>query len=485
MTTLSPPIAIEQSHDVDATSADATGNGVGVGSGSGIGNVDGGNGIEFGRLAAFLQSQKESFLGEIREGRGKGWTVVMGNEAGDLDTLASSIAFSFLSSTLLANRTVPLSLTPSTLLGLRPENLLAFKLANVPPTTLLHTEQLTSTSALTTSGVEYALVDHNKLLPPFGPGIVNAIIDHHDDEGAHPDAGVRVIQVPTGSCASLVTRQFRKQWESSLSSPAGLNGSPVPPELATLLLSAILIDTNGLKSGGKATPTDYESAAFLYPLLTLSSSSDTQSLSVSSSSVPDGLSQVATQLLQTKFDVSGFSTHDLLLRDYKEYSLSTSSKAYPVVQLGLSTVPVALKISLDKEQDGWTSYLSSLDDYMVEKQLDIEGVLTSYQSEKKNKHKRELLLVVRVGGAIPDSATAKKVLDELSIGLEASQVLQLGEWAKKGFKRFLGKKVVLDDVKGGRHAKVWQQGNAKATRKQVAPILVRLCSSIIHSTIST
>lgn len=38
--------------------------------------------VQPGRLAGFLQSQKELFLGDLKDGKGKGWTVAMGNEAG-------------------------------------------------------------------------------------------------------------------------------------------------------------------------------------------------------------------------------------------------------------------------------------------------------------------------------------------------------------------------------------------------------------------
>jgi hypothetical protein len=34
------------------------------------------------RLAGFLQSQKELFFGDLKNGNGKGWTVAVGNEAG-------------------------------------------------------------------------------------------------------------------------------------------------------------------------------------------------------------------------------------------------------------------------------------------------------------------------------------------------------------------------------------------------------------------
>ena len=441
-----------------------------------------------GRLGGFLQSQKDLFLEDLRGGSVKGWTVAMGNEAGgrsgrsrdrdwllvgadrgsDLDSLASSIAFSCLSSSLQANRSVPIFLTPSSLMSLRPENLLALDLANIPITTILHPDTLPSSLVqLTSLGAHFALVDHNRLLPPFGVGVVDAVIDHHDDEGEYQQAEVRLIQVPTGSCASLVTRHFMPQWRASLSSPAGKAGSPVPPELATLLLCAILIDTAGLKEGGKATPADYDSAAFLYPLSTFSTG-DT-SASISSTTTPQSLDQVSSQLISTKFDVSHLSPHDLLLRDYKEYVLPTTSHSYPSLRVGLSTVPQSLKMSLEKESSGWNSYLQSVDGYMAERNLDVGGVLTTYRTETKGKHKRELVLIVRIGGAIPDLAAARDVLRSLAEGLETSTELALGDWDRKGFGH-LQEGDALDSEE--RVAKVWEQGNSKATRKQVAPLLV-------------
>lgn len=398
----------------------------------------------------------------------------------DLDTIASSIALSFLSSALQAERYIPLILTPSSLMPLRPENLLALRLSHLPLSSLLHAESLAvGTSDLASTGAHFALVDSNRLLPQFsgsGQGQVDAIIDHHEDEGLHLNAGVRVIQVPTGSCASLVTRHFMEPWKASLSGPSGPGGSPVPNELATLLLAAILIDTNGLKQGGKATTTDYESASFLYPLsiwgndqLSTGSSSFTALSSDGNGERPPGLVAAAKQLHDVKFDVSGLSSHDLLIRDYKEYDLPTSSSTFPTIRVGLSTVPMGLKDWLEKETGGWKSLMDEVDGFMVERGLDLSGVLTTFK--KKGEGRREVLLALRTGGAIKDGEVAQRVFGEIVEGMEKAEVLSLAEWKAKGFKD------EKELSSGERWGKVWKQVNADATRKQVAPVIVSHASS--------
>ncbi len=110
---------------------------------------------------------------------------------------------------------------------------------------------------------------------------------------------------------------------------------------------------------------------------------------------------------------------------------------------------------------------------MQARNLDIEGILTSYQSEK-NKHKRELVILVRPGGGLESASEAGTVLESLVQGLEDASELELSTWDKK-----VDAGNGLESLKSGANANgllgmAWQQGNVKATRKQVAPLVVSL-----------
>jgi len=155
---------------------------------------------------------------------------------------------------------------------------------------------------------------------------------------------------------------------------------------------------------------------------------------------------------------------DLLRRDYKEYL------EFPSLSYGLATVPLGLNVWLDKFDKGTEieGVLGDLRRYMKERGLGCLGVLTSYTHIKKKsgeegKHRRELWIV---------SDDERLNLDEEGQGgmfqeLERSSILELGEW--KEAKNYGG--VDQGREVGGERWKVWQQGNTRATRKQVAPIL--------------
>lgn len=154
----------------------------------------------------------------------------------------------------------------------------------------------------------------------------------HEDEKLYQSASPRQIVPPTsaGSCASILSLHFKSQLSNS-----NINLSEkFPSELATLLLSAILIDTHALDPKvGKAKPDDEGAVGFLYPLSSL------KKQSVPDSNLPknDGengqdvginemkdyvptfsdLNAFHEALSEAKNDVSGLNTVDLIRRDYK------------------------------------------------------------------------------------------------------------------------------------------------------------------------
>lgn len=158
---------------------------------------------------------------------------------------------------------------------------------------------------------------------PFSPLL------SHEDEKLYSSANPRRIVAPTtaGSCASVLSLYFK-----SVLSPSNI--SDFPPELATLLLSAILIDTHAMDPKvGKAKPEDLGAVGWLYPLSSLSKQDIPESNNPKDDEedqedlkdvqemgfVPtfSDLDSFHEGLSNAKNDVSSLSTVDLIRRDYK------------------------------------------------------------------------------------------------------------------------------------------------------------------------
>lgn len=342
----------------------------------------------------------------------------------DLDSIASAIGYAVLSSD---TKTIPLVQTPRGSLHLRPENLLAFSLASLDSDVLLTSSEMPVLPE--NQLLKYVLVDHNSLLSSCH-GEVVAVLDHHDDEKKYMEANPRVIK-PVGSCSSLVTTQFTDLWKQ--------DSSDHLHSVAILLLSALLIDTGGLKSGGKATPTDYEAARLLVPHTGLATTSSMVNIE---GRLPSELGQLSRQLASAKSSVGTLSVKDLLRRDYKEYLIAE-------LRVGLSTVPTGLKPLVKRNT---TEFWNEVDGWMDDQRLDVLGVLTTYRSAKRGKHRRQLLFIVRSGHA--------EVEEKLFRGIGSDGELQCEERRIAGL--------------GSRRARCWRQNNVKATRKVVAPLVKRL-----------
>ncbi|KAF5384179.1 hypothetical protein D9615_003368 [Tricholomella constricta] len=400
-------------------------------------------------LAQFLASSREKYLNDIRA------------TPPNLDSLASSIAFAWLQSEVHKKPTIPLLQLERDDLDLRAENIEALKLAGItePKDQLLYLTDMKEFSPFPSHNI--ALVDHNRLGAAYNSAKVVAVIDHHDDEGLYKDTANPRTIAKAGSCASHV---------------AALCPSELPADLATLLLSAILIDTNGLKPGGKALATDLYAAGFLASRSTLAPNLPGKLVTAlldDPNARPEALyeagaiRELSAALAAKKASIAHLSGRDLLRRDYKDYEYVVDGKT---VRAGLASVPVALKRWGKDGKDGELEKAAG--EWMRERGLIVLGVLTSFRASDKlgksgkGKHKREQAWVVFDAGAEEkeQGVDVEKLAARLWKGLEGSTELKLKKHKK------------IDLEKGGKlptgaKGRCYAQGNVDATRKVTAPLL--------------
>lgn len=383
----------------------------------------------------------------------------------DLDSLASALGYSWLRSQT-SGKTIAYISTPREDFVLRAENLYALGLVGIGSP---FEELYCSGDPMPSQVSQFALVDHNVLNSRYASPTtrVVAVIDHHEDEGQYKDtADPRIIE-PAGSCSSLVARLLQFSHLHL----------PIPPELSTLLLSAILIDTKGLKVGGKALDVDREAAAFLLPLSHLAGEEVSASSNITYLS---SIQSLSATLEKNKSDVSHLSTRDLLRRDYKEYTFTMpasdpATRSSKIIKAGLATVPLRLSRFFASSK----SPVEEIQDWISERDLSILGVLATFRS-KKDKGRREQLWITK--------AADEDIQNKLWQGLESNEELRL---KRLSFAKFTSvdnadnaddsedddvEEVPINEAAFGELyiAKAFKQCNAGATRKQTAPILRRI-----------
>lgn len=382
-------------------------------------------------------------------------------------------------------------------LELRAENIHALKLAGIikPRDQLLFLSDIPQLQNPTTPfpSHRFALVDHNKIKKRYTDNNpehrVVAVVDHREDEGLYKETAHPRIVLPCGSCCSHITTSILPSGDKL---PTTVN---IPRELATLLLCGIMIDTDGLRPGGKALQLDRDAAATLIPLSTYSQTITPSLLStLSTGTKPNGnavydeksMKELTATLSAKKTDLAHLSTRDLLRRDYKEEDYRVEwLPGNPMIRVGLSTIPVELKNwaregTVENEILGW----------MKERGLHIHGAITSFkekpnkkdketsvkgkEKEKKGKARREQVwMVVDPSGFDNDpetySAEGKKVdveklAERLWSRLEADDNLRL----RKHTQLELNKNGVFPK---NVRVKVYHQTDPTPTRKYTMPLV--------------
>jgi exopolyphosphatase len=260
---------------------------------------------------------------------------------------------------------------------------------------------------------ELFLVDHNvptrEIRELLGEMSVRGVIDHHVNQhffDFHDDMIYFTIS-DSGSCSSLVT--------SWLSLDPSLLPAAEIPDLARLLLAAILIDTANLSM--KFTPTDAAAILFLRSLLP---ALDTN--------------QFYDRLAQIKHSTQGIRVSDLLRRDYKEFDT-------PLGKLGMSTISRSIP-SLSNE----SSFHADLARFVRERGLTVQVIMTVTGSGTE----------FRRGGLV---------------WTERAEVIDR-------FRELGGNKFGIreDEAVGGGWC--FEQGEVTASRKQLAPFICEIMTEV-------
>lgn len=372
-----------------------------------------------GHFSEWSRDNKKRFLIDWQAGRESEWTIVQGNEAGDLDSMTAAMTWAYHLEHSTANTSSPrkviaLLQTPTHALDLRPENKLALHRSRM---TRGHEDLLTSdelpedpeTLGPKLQGI--VLVDHPTPLRKWRGATVLSIFDHHVDPGTAPDAEPRIFE-GTASCTTLVARQMFDELEQL---PEEYH---MPHELLELVLGAIAIDSGGL-ANDKTTDADVDVA--------------TRALKRSkwvNKKLDDIMEDLDDELSAAKKDLDGLGLRDLLRRDWKGDLVDTPSPRTPTVSLGFASVPYSMDQQIMKtdfeELFNWFAVEAA---WTAEVGVDISVVLSKHKIKEDGKKMkvRELTLVVRDDVRI-DGRQADSLFRTVREALEENETLDLVPW---------------------------------------------------------
>ncbi|KAK0519957.1 hypothetical protein OC834_007205 [Tilletia horrida] len=455
-----------------------------------------------GHFSEWSIAQKTRFLADLKKdsANAANWILVMGNEGGDLDSMASALLWAYhlthngTTSTpegpthggepRRAIQAVALLQTPEDALDLRPENKLALANAKMSPghSDLLTIDELPlPPKELARKLHGLALVDHPRPRSLWAEGRIVSLFDHHTDRGDAPDAFPRIIE-STASCSSLVAKYMLAE-RDKMKEPYH-----VSHELLELALSAIALDSDGL-TASITTHIDYSTASKLFDLAP----------GYHEPARPQSLTHIMKSLSKTlktaKKDLGALSVRDLLRRDWKGDVVPTTAEEMPNIHLGFASIPYSLRDMIDHRtqshavaewfdiESGWTEEIRA----------DVSVALTSFkinvpkqklsQNQKRKHHKaskkgghddddddddddewervkrREIILVVRSDHRINDEQ-ADNLFDHIVRAVESDTSLEVRRWDEAG-----------DKDKLERRQMVWTHNRAEGGRKIVRPII--------------
>jgi len=320
-------------------------------------------------MTSYLQSLKKNAQ------ENSALTLVMGNEAADLDSMASAVAYAWFLTLQNSETTVlPLINIPRDDFKLRTEAVYLFDEAGISIDNLLFIDDLDPVKESGNKDIKMILIDHNTIAEPqksLNDSVIE-ILDHHADDKNYPSTAKININ-PVGSTATIVAECFIKNQKNALDISLG-----------SLLLGTILLDTVNLDpKAGRVTNEDSGAAKELIAIASL----DQQTL--------------FDKLQFEKFNVSSLGSYDLLRKDYKEWQMGD-------VKCGIGSVLQPIEDWGKKD----ANLLKECDRYLKERKLDVLLAMNAFTNPGFN---RQIVVY------IPDAALRNKTVEFLEssdLGLE-------------------------------------------------------------------
>ena len=424
-------------------------------------------------VATFVRSVK-GIAAEINSGDVKPSALphlVIGNEAGDADSILSAIGLSYvkaLQAAIDSNEAnelfVPVVSIPAESLKFqRPETTFLLSecagmenvKADVNDLIAIDQHDLLPKQATLT------LSDHNYFRGITGfDWVVTEIIDHHLDEGKHSDTcplskrniAFEDSKALVASTTTLVAEEFY----------ASASNSKMPPSLAILLLGTILIDSiNMSQIAGKGTPRDEVAIQRLmdetdWAQLNLPDEILAIDNNGKKGSAPDP-AKLFHKLQDAKFSPNfwnGLTAEQAIRMDFKSFSIPAAGSS-SISSLGLGSILLEMGHFFDKHE-------GSLKDTMARiiegDQSELLGLMFTTFGPG-DQRRRQIAL------ASYDKPTLDKLTEYLTVDTTTTPDLNIEISSREDAKVTDGDEKVLYMVR-------MEQGNVAASRKQVAPILM-------------
>jgi exopolyphosphatase len=389
----------------------------------------------------------QEFLSERRQSPTTNF--VIGNEAGDADTIVSSIVLAYVESVQGgAEKTPVVAIDKVDLQTQRPEVRFLFKLAGISPDSLICVDDPVFLDA---QSATLTLTDHNRLAAKFQDRTnwtVVEIVDHHQDEGDYTDScsgEARTIafaddKALAASACTLVAERLFELWVRP----------PYPAPVGLLLLGVILLDSVGLSEEvGKVTDRDRDAVKTLVIHTDWSGlpESSMESLNLFTSTPSPDPEKFFELLQDSKYD-KGFwdalCVQDALRQDYKSFPC-TNGFAF-----GISSVLMPSNSFSSKPH-----LVDDTLDYMQQVNVTFLAIMFAFQDDE-SQFSRQLAFC----------------------GLDSSSVDGLAEYltSKQGrepleLQELEVRRGVNDAPKSGLWVRVFEQTNVVPSRKQIGPIL--------------